>query len=173
MNAAPFEVPGLRAVSIGVREVRLLQDLLERCAEFHELVEGAPPRADEAERFLRDYPARWDERHVIGLARGDGPLCALLDVVSGWPEPGAWWIGLLLAAPEERGKGLGTEIYGALEAWAAARRARELGLVVQQQNPRARRFWERMGFREVGTALQRLPGRESSVWRMRKQLLQP
>ncbi|MFL5274167.1 MAG: GNAT family N-acetyltransferase [Anaeromyxobacteraceae bacterium] len=174
MNPAPFEVPGLHTAALVLRDAALVQDLLERCAEFQAMVEGEPPRADEAARLFRDLPSCYDERCIVGLVAADGArLAGLLDVIGGYPARGAWWVGLLLLAPEERGRGIGAGAYRAFEAWARARGAREVGLVVQQQNPEARRVWDRLGFVEVGAAVQRLARRENAVWRMRRLLGAP
>jgi GNAT superfamily N-acetyltransferase len=171
VNPAPFEVPGFHAAALVLHDAPLVQDLLERCAEFHALIEGESPRPDEAARLFRDLPPCYDERCMVGLLAADGArLAGLLDVVGGYPARGDWWVGLLLLAPEERGRGTGAGAYRAFEAWAAARGAREVGLVVQQVNPRVRRFWDRLGFAETGTAVQRLAHREHVVWRMRKLL---
>jgi RimJ/RimL family protein N-acetyltransferase len=171
VNPAPFEVPGVHAAALVPHDAALVQDLLQRCAEFQAMVEGEPPRPDEAARLFRDLPPCYDERCMVGLVAADGArLAGLLDVVGGYPARGAWWVGLLLLAPEERGRGIAAGAYRAFEAWAAARGAREVGLVVQQVNPAARRFWDRLGFAEIGTALQRLARREHVVWRMQKVL---
>jgi GNAT superfamily N-acetyltransferase len=168
---SPFEVPGLRAGRLGPRDVLLVQDLLERCADFLALVDGAPLRPDEAARLLRDLPPRYDERWMMGLARGEGgPLAGLIDVVGGYPARDAWWVGLLLLTPDERCRGVGAGAYRAFEGWARTRGAREVGLVVQQQNPRARRFWDRLGFKETGTVVQRLERQENVAWRMLKSI---
>jgi GNAT superfamily N-acetyltransferase len=169
VTPSPFEVLGLHAATLGPRDAPLVQDLLERCADFQALVEGKPPRADEGARLLRDLPPRYDERWMVGFARGeDAPLVGLLDVIGGYPARDAWWVGLLLVTPDERGRGVGAVAYRAFEGWARTRGAREVGLVVQQQSPRARHFWDRLGFMETGAAVQRLERRENVVWRMEK-----
>jgi RimJ/RimL family protein N-acetyltransferase len=171
VTPSPFEIQGFQAGTVGPRDVALVQDLLVRCSAFHELVEGAPPRADEGARLLRDLPPRYDERFLVGLARAEGaPLAGLIDVVGGYPAPAAWWVGLLLLAPGERGRGAGATAYAAFESWVHPRGAREVGLVVHQQNARSRRFWDRLGFVETGTAVQRIDRHENVVWRMRKVL---
>ena len=66
-----------------------------------------------------------------------------------YPEEGDWWIGLLMLDPDERGRGLGSEIVCSASAWADKNRPRSIMLAVLESDAAARRFWERQGSAEV------------------------
>ncbi|MEH2301286.1 MAG: hypothetical protein V7K88_20380 [Nostoc sp.] len=51
--------------------------------------------------------------------------------------------------------------------------ASEVKLIVQEQNPKARKFWERMGFSFEAEVIQVLPFGENRVSRLHKLLSQP
>jgi RimJ/RimL family protein N-acetyltransferase len=65
------------------------------------------------------------------------------------PADGVPWIGLLIIAGDHQGAGLGAEAAQALERFLAERGWAEVRLGVLIANPRARRFWERLGYREM------------------------
>lgn len=147
-----FRAAGLELVELGARDLPRIQDLLERCAEWWALIHGRAPRDDEAERLLQDLPPRYRRRWLVGVAGRDGALAGLLDAADGYPERGITWIGLMLFDPAARSRGLGAALVAELEREVRAAGAVALQLIVQAQNPRARAFWERMGFSPVGDA---------------------
>ena len=95
-------------------------------------------------------------------------LVGVLDAFRDYPEPGTWYIGLLLFSPRSRGAGLGRDVTEALADMARDHGARELQLNVVEQNEAAYRFWTALGFREVRRWRQRLGERESTFIRMRR-----
>jgi RimJ/RimL family protein N-acetyltransferase len=123
------------------------QAMLERCADFFALVYGHPPEPAEAQSLFIGLPEgrTYDDKVVAGIYLGD-ELTGVVDAIRNHPEPGMWALGLLLFVPEHRGAGLGGEVYEAFERWAAGEGARVIRLVVQDQNTKARAFWERLGF---------------------------
>lgn len=56
------------------------------------------------------------------------------------------WLEELYLRPEARGHGMGSEFFRALSALAPTMNARRLRLEVEEENVRARRLYERMGF---------------------------
>ena len=94
----------------------------------------------------------------------DKSLIAVTELLQGHPSAQDWYIGLLLVAPEQRRRGVGTELCLAIRGWMRAHGARNVRLVVHKQNVAARTFWERQGFaieREVTKRSGRLEG---PVW---------
>ncbi|HEX4453925.1 MAG TPA: GNAT family N-acetyltransferase [Kofleriaceae bacterium] len=160
-------VPNVRAIERN--ELALVQRLHERCADFWTLVEGEPPRPGLAEELMHEVPpgGTIDHKHVLGAF--DAELVALLDLYDGYPEPHAWYVSLLLVAPEARGGGLGHELVAYAEAYVRARGGRALRLIVQEQNPRALAFWMREGFVYEATTTQKI-GRPNVVTRLVKPL---
>lgn len=72
------------------------------------------------------------------------PLQELEDLV-----PGTWYVNILAAYPEYRGKGYGRELLDIAGQLAAATSRRGLSIIVSDRNDGARRLYERTGFSEV------------------------
>jgi ribosomal protein S18 acetylase RimI-like enzyme len=150
-------------------EAAVVQRLHERCSEFWELVEGAAPPPNFARELLDEVPpgGSLDHKHVLGVFAPD--LVALLDLYDGYPEPNAWYLSLLVIAPEFRGNGLGHDLLAHGEAYARGRGGRAMRLIVQEQNSRALAFWMREGFVYEATTTQKI-GRPNVVTRLVKLL---
>lgn len=137
----PEDLPGIR-------------DLVGRCGDYYDLVEGIS--AEEAVRevgtIFEDLPPgkRPEDKVLLGLFVGTsgGPV-ALADVLRDYPEPGIWVVGLLLVDGTRRREGLGGELHRAVASRAREGGARTLRIGVLAQNEGARRFWERLGYRET------------------------
>jgi ribosomal protein S18 acetylase RimI-like enzyme len=146
-------------------EEALVQRFHERCRDFWELVEGVAPPPGFARELLDEVPpgGTIDRKHVLGVFEGE--LVALLDLYDGYPEPNAWYLSLLVIAPEARRNGLGRELLAYGEAYARERGGRALRLIVQDQNRRALAFWMREGFVYEATTTQKI-GRPNVVTRL-------
>jgi ribosomal protein S18 acetylase RimI-like enzyme len=72
------------------------------------------------------------------------PLQELEDLV-----PGTWYVNVLAAYPQHRGKGYGTALLGIAEQLARQTRRRGMSIIVADTNTGARRLYERCGYREV------------------------
>jgi ribosomal protein S18 acetylase RimI-like enzyme len=90
------------------------------------------PLADTPELMAEDLPAM------------AVPLQELENLV-----PGTWYVNVLAAYPEHRGKGYGAALLGVAERLARATQRRGLSLIVADSNTGARRLYERCGYREV------------------------
>lgn len=95
---------------------------------------------------------------------------------------GAGFLWALRVHPEARGRGIGTELVGAAEAWLAARTFESATLGVEKENSRAMRLYQRLGYEVAGELLERYtyttPGGEShdlsvDQWLLEKRLLTP
>lgn len=166
----PLLVDDIRATALRAddeRDLSALQGLHERCAEFIELIEHAPPGPDAAHQLLVDLPPgrTLDDKLVIGFWDGDA-LIGAADLVRNHPTPGTWCVGLLLLDASRRNGGLGARLFAAVEAWLNAEGAASLHLCVQEQNPGAERFWARQGFARG----EQLISGGDTVTRMRKSL---
>ncbi len=142
-----------------------LAQLCRDCTAFIELIEGEPGGPETAASLLGPLPTTFARgtRTVYGLERGQA-LLGVVELLAGYPQPKAWYVGLLLLRPEARGAGTGTTIWKELRQKLQREGAEEVRLIVQMQNPRARRFWERQGFvveREITATAGRL---ESPTW---------
>ena len=148
-----------------------LQDLLERCADYMELDEGAPPGPGAADELIEELPPGREHRdkwiHLWSVEPG-APAVAVTDLVCGYPADAELFLGLLALDPAWRGRGLGAAILAAVEEMAAGGGGHTLWLAVLERNPRAQRFWSREGFEVVDRVVRR--GRPDPVVRMRKHL---
>jgi RimJ/RimL family protein N-acetyltransferase len=145
----------LVAVPAGPGAAPELQAVLDAAPAWRRLPE-APPGPDAGADLLADAEADPDRRlWLLRPAPGaPGPwppgAAGLLDLQLHWPEPGAAHVRLLLVREALQGRGLGTEVAGALAAALGAAGYRALRLSVTDENGPARRFWERAGFLAVG-----------------------
>ena len=87
--------------------------------DFIHLATGRPPQLNAARDLLQELPPgkSSQDKFVLGFVRVHSALIGVLDTVRGYPDPGTWYIGLLMFIPQERGKGLGHQVQAALEQW--------------------------------------------------------
>jgi GNAT superfamily N-acetyltransferase len=167
---------GLLATRIERNEPRAraaLQALLERCADYMTLEDGAPPGPNAAADLIEALPPdrTHEHKHLLVLAPGAGePLVAVIDVVRDFPGERDWFVGLVLIDPAERGRGLGAALMADLEEWLRSQGALASYLAVLERNPDAQRFWTRQGYQLIDRRVRVTGTREDPVFRMRKAL---
>ena len=154
--------------TLGLADLATIDRLHARCSDFWLLVEDAVPTADELMHELPPGVAPHD-KHVLGVDDDRGELVALVDFSRGFPDADAWYVSLLVVAPEARGSGLGAALYAHAEQFARDRGGTAIRLIVQQQNPRALAFWKRQGFVYEATTTQKI-GRPNVVMLLCKPL---
>ena len=66
--------------------------------------------------------------------------------------PGSWYVNVLAAFPEFRGRGLGAHLLAVAEERARQNKARELSLIVASENVGAVGLYGRTGYRETARA---------------------
>lgn len=103
-------------------------------------------------------PRRHVELVLVGAETADGVEPVVRDEVTGklvvgyldykldYPEPGDATVNLLLVLPSVQSRGIGGACARDLERRLSGRSRRMLASIFGD-NPRARRFWERLGFR--------------------------
>ena len=98
--------------------------------------------------------ARRGPHSTILVAVSDGSIAATAMV----GEDGhRGWVYYVATAPERRGGGLGRAVMAAAEAWLAGRGVWKL--LVREGNAGAKRFYERLGYRDARSAcLQKVIG---------------
>jgi GNAT superfamily N-acetyltransferase len=160
---------GLAPVRLALGDRARVTELCARCREFFTLVVHEPGAEANAVDLLEIGPPGVEpaRKHVFGFER-DGELVGAADLIEDYPAPGVWCVGLLLLVPEERQQGLGHRLWAALEAWVGGRAGHTVRLVVQEQNPGARRFWTRAGFVLESEVEQVLPTFTQKVARLQK-----
>jgi ribosomal protein S18 acetylase RimI-like enzyme len=167
-----FELTGCFGVRLDEGREGELQAFYERCRDYFELVTGQPPSSTEARELLAAVPRgkSRDDKFAIGLFDAPGHLVGILDVIRDFPRPREWYLGLLMFEPTLRGQRLGDRVYHRLEDWVRAQGGTSLHLIVEEVNPRALAFWQRMGFEVRGMGKRTLKGKESVFIRMTREL---
>ncbi|MFP2961738.1 GNAT family N-acetyltransferase [Myxococcus sp. 1LA] len=168
-----FQAQDITATRVTDADVALFQPLLERCDDFFLRCNGRPARPDEALQMPQERPPTVppEHTHLVALWDARGQLVGILEGLSHYPSPDAWYLGLMLLVPEVRGQGRGAAVVRGYEDWVRAEGGQVLRLGVAEPNPSALRFWTRMGFQEeqwVGPVTQGLLSYR--VLRMRKPL---
>ena len=146
-----FEVPGCCVELLQLEDATALQALLEKGADYSQLVTGSPPDSSAAYSLLTDYPEGKtpNDKFIIGISIEQKDLIGVLDAIRDYPAQHYWWLGLLLFDPKYRGQGLGQQVYRAFEQWVSQQGAQRIYLGVVEQNQRAYQFWQTLGFEEV------------------------
>lgn len=146
-----LDLPPYRSSYLDHHDAALVQDLYERCSDYHELEEGMPTRPGAGEHLLTSLPPgkTTADKHVLGLHAPEGDLVGVLDLIQDLPGEREWCLGLLMIDPTARAAGLGTRIFHALERAVAAAGGTAIYIGVLEHNARAERFWRRLGFAEL------------------------
>jgi GNAT superfamily N-acetyltransferase len=80
----------------------------------------------------------------------DGTLSGSVTGIDDRHESGGREVVAMWVAPESRGRGVGEALIGAVVEWARELDAPAIALWVADGNDRARRLYERVGFRDTG-----------------------
>jgi GNAT superfamily N-acetyltransferase len=128
-----------------------LQRLFEQCADYVMIVDGEGVSPSAAQETFESVPPGipLSDKFVYGLFDRAGGLVGMLDVVRGYPDESTWWIGLLMLAPEVRGRGLGRKWVAGFLEYARSEGGKAVMLGVVEENTAAYRFWQGMGFELV------------------------
>ena len=148
-----------------------IETLCRECTDFFELVEGQPGGSVTAAEILGPLPANVTSgaKSIFGLER-DNELIGVIELLAGFPRPNEWYLGLLLLRPDARCAGTGTMAWGKIREKMHMEGAVAVRLIVQKQNPRARRFWERQGFAMEKEIVAKVGKLESEAWKLRLSL---
>lgn len=119
-----------------------------RARDYIQLETGKGPDAAYVQETMTDAPPGVPPEQVWcwGYKRADGMLDGIATCLKGYYDPNDWYLGLLLLDPGARGQGLGAQMARHIIAQARADNAPCLRIAVLDANPRARAFWERLGF---------------------------
>lgn len=134
------------------KDAVLVARLFLQSADFVRLTEGVDPGPPQVAGFFKGVPPGCDISLSVKVGLFEGAtLLGIADMAFGYPEAGDGYIGLMLFAPEARGKGFGRALLALLEEEARARHAPRLYVGVVQANAPGRAFWLREGFLPVKT----------------------
>jgi len=146
----------LPTASLTIRPVSFYEDWPHLQAIFQRAYTGLEPYGCRTHRELKRY-LRWLYRRCpqgfFGAYDPGGQLRAWVAVDDRWVNEGGERVGAIheiVVDPEVQGLGVGTRLMAFVMAWLAARGVRRLELWVGVTNGKARRFYERLGFRADG-----------------------
>jgi ribosomal protein S18 acetylase RimI-like enzyme len=152
------EVPASAAGQITVRRAAVGDEPMLRALRVQALTTDPDAFGSTLERELARTTADWQRWLSPGATfiafSGDEPAGL---VAGGHDQHDLATVNLMAmwVHPALRGSGAGDALVGALVSWAAAERARDVRLMVIAHNDRARRFYERSGFRVTGRETRR------------------
>lgn len=131
----------------------ILQKLYQQCTEFAILTDGVPPSPTAALDEFQDLPPgkTTQDKFIFGLFDSGKVLLGMIESIRHYPDNQTWWLGLMMLAPEYRGKGLGADFYRAFEGWVSAQNIAKISLLAIEVNKPGLRFWQKMGFEIVQT----------------------
>ncbi len=139
---------------------------------LHLWTQMAEPGEDPWAVGARRQAAKAGEGQIVVADEGDGAVAGLTGYPIG-PEPqstddlpaifvplqelenqalGSWYVNVLAALPEARGRGLGTRLLGVADQIAAEGGHGRLSIIVADGNAGARRLYERRGYAEAARA---------------------
>jgi GNAT superfamily N-acetyltransferase len=135
-------------------DAEMLQRLYEQCVEFSLLTDGVAPSPSAARDEFAAVPEgkTTEDKYILGLFDSSSFLVGMVEAIRHYPNNQIWWIGLMMLAPEQRGKGLGADFYRGFERWVLAQGAFQISLSVIEANEPGLQFWQRMGFSVVRKA---------------------
>jgi GNAT superfamily N-acetyltransferase len=170
-NSRPllFTAGALRAYPLDREDTPLLQQFFDANPEYYLAVNGEPPVPDEAAREFADLPPPdlpFASNWMVGAFAADGRLVAVAHGLGDFIAAHVWHIGLFIVASDLHGTGTARVLHDGLEAWMRAQNARWVRLGVVQGNPKAERFWEKMGYRQVRERAGLATGRRISTVRV-------
>jgi GNAT superfamily N-acetyltransferase len=141
--------PAMGVRTLGAGDEETLRSLrLRALADSPEQFSSTCER--EAVRTVEDW-RRWIQTGATFVFEGDGPdPLGLAAAVPDAEEDGVVWLMAMWVKPAVRGTGAAGALVDAVVAWGREHSARNVQLHVIDTNTRARRLYERHGFRATG-----------------------
>jgi GNAT superfamily N-acetyltransferase len=169
----PVDLPGYSTRRLTPDDAPILQQLLDQCADYTEIVEGMGVSPTAAQELFQELPPgrSFSDKLVVGIFNREGKMTGVLDGIRNYPEENIWWIGLLVLAPDIRHQGMGRKIAEGFVRQAQTHCGRAVMLGVVEDNRRAYRFWSRNGFELVRKTDPRTFGKKvQSVFVMKRMI---
>ena len=157
---------------LGSADAPCLQRFLETCDDYFRLISGKSVGPHEADTELASLPPgkTLDDKFFVGLQEPDGTLAGVFDLIKDYPEPGIWYLGLLLLHPANRSKGHGEAIHVQVSAWVRSQGGSAIRLGVVEKNTKALKFWTRLGYQELARKPVQMGGHMHEVRVLQKAL---
>jgi hypothetical protein len=147
-----FVTEALQCIELRIDDMPALQRFFQDNPEYFHSVNGQTPGPDEALNEFDDVPPPgmpFSRKWLLGFVDDAGRLWAMANVLSDFLAPRVWHIGLFILASTRHGTTAAQSIYRDLERWMIGNGARWVRLGVVQGNPKAERFWSKVGYTQV------------------------
>lgn len=152
--------------NFGEKNFNEIQSFLNLFDDFFILCEGEKGTAN---GLLSACPPGKDVKSdkILNGIYSNNVLISIIDLIKDYPEDGVWTIGYLLIHPDYRNQKIGSDI---IDAISRTKNIKKLRCVVQSQNPRALKFWQKIGFITTTTRKEKLGGIENDVFILEKEV---
>lgn len=151
-------------MSIGIAEISKCYDVhriseadipaVLRLCRGNELFYRFHPPLPSEESIARDMaalPPRTDAANKLYIGFFDGEaLCAVADLILGYPERDTLFIGFFMVDSSRQGKGIGCAIVSEIMTFARDRKMKKARLAVDEGNVQSLSFWRKNGFEKTG-----------------------
>jgi ribosomal protein S18 acetylase RimI-like enzyme len=156
-----------------LEDIRAIQQLFEQCLDYMLLVDGHPAEPNGVEEDFLSVPSgkSHEDKFVFGIANQQKEIVGLLDTLCWYPNETTWWIDMLLFVPESRSRGLGEKVLQGFVEYARLSGAHAIMLGVVEDNIRAYKFWNRMGFEFVRETEPRQFGNKTQTVKVMQRIL--
>ena len=129
-----------------------------------------PPMATKAS-ILDDLQAvppgkTLSDKCFIGFYDGE-TLAAMMDLITGYPNPATAFIGLFMVDAAQQGRGTGSALIADCKQALRAEQFKTLRLAIDEGNPQSKAFWQKNGFALTG---QRTPNENGAYLPMECEL---
>ena len=153
-NASALDIQSLSA-SYDVRRITEsdISDVYRLCkanTKYYEHIRTVPT-AESLTEVISSLPAGvgMDAKYFVGFYEGD-TLIAILDLITGYPEPDDAFIGWFMVDADRQGHGIGSDIFADIRAAMKGQGYDYLSLGCVKDYPEAISFWNSQGFAPTG-----------------------
>ena len=144
--------------------------MLALCSGNPQFYRYHPPMATKAS-ILDDLQAvppgkTLSDKYFIGFYDGE-TLAAMMDLITGYPNPATAYIGLFMVDAAQQGRGTGSALIADCKQALRAEQFKTLRLAIDEGNPQSKAFWQKNGFALTGQRTPNENGVYLTISRMR------
>ncbi|MGL5756121.1 MAG: GNAT family N-acetyltransferase, partial [Paraclostridium sp.] len=126
-----------------------IEKLYKLCDDYHIMCGGRKANKKDIEDiFTYTEKKTIEDSLTLGIFEKN-VLIGLVDIFKNYPEDKIWMIGLLLLAPNKRNLGLGKLIHTEIKNYALSIGANSFQIGVLDENTKALKFWESIGYKKL------------------------